>query len=250
MNKFDQFCNQILQEQQYTMTGRQMLYNRYGKDVADKMIAKIEARGGDNYLEKKYALPDYSQKSLDKIIKIMISNHPYFGGKNNYAGEVPAGFNIKKEYAGGIIPDKNEVHINKNATLVAKNVKDELEGKKFSITNPYQNTPSDILGHEITHSLQKNSTYNYSNLLQSEIATVLGEIKRWYYHNTGILLDADSTDAQINQFINYCKERKVFNNVAYGNKIDFEKLLKTSEGKEVFRRIVKKNQSKNNSMLA
>jgi hypothetical protein len=240
MNKFDQLCNQILQEQQYTMTGREMLYNRYGKDVADKMIAKIEARGGDNYLEKKYALPDYSQKSLDKIIPIIISNDPEFS-------RGASGLNKKTIYSHR--PDGNEIHINKNLPWFAKNVKNELEGRDFSIADS-ENMPADVLGHEVTHALQKGSTYKFSNLLQTEIATMLGEIKRWYYHDTGILLDADATDAQINQFINYCEERDVFNSVPYGDRIDFEKLLRTSEGKEVFRRIVKQTPVKSNTMVA
>jgi hypothetical protein len=95
-----------------------------------------------------------------------------------------------------------------------------------------------------THTLQIDRN---TPSLTYEFAAVLGELKRWYYGETGILLDADATDVQINQLINYCKQRDIFNKLAYGKDIDFEKLLRTSEGKEVFRRIVKQTPVKSNT---
>jgi hypothetical protein len=246
MNKFDQFCNKIIEEQ-YSVTGREVLYRRYGKDVADKMIAKIKARGNDSYLNNKYALPDYSQQNLDKIIPVIFSSSAA-GAAKKYGGngEVQA-YNVKTFNPVGNSLDRDEIVINKNASGWKQPWK-ELQGKNFNISND-EDVPEDILGHETTHALQKGKTYT-SNPLQAEIAPMLGEIKRWYYYKTGILLDADATDKQINQFIFYCRIRNIFNKVAYGNKIDFEKLLKSSEGQEVFRRIVKKTPIINNTMVA
>jgi len=232
MKKFDQLCNRLLQEQ-YTITAREVLYKRYGKNVADSMIAKIKARGRDRYLEKKYALPDYSNKNLDKVIPVVFADL----GTNEVAAEAMPKFPM--------IPQN--IRLNFNSKYISPTIK-ELEGGEASYQ--YQDgSPSDVLGHETTHTLQKGRIFK-DHPLQYEIATVLGEIKRWYYRQTGILLDADATDAQINAFIDYCNKRNIFNNVAYGRKINFEKLLRTSEGKEVFRRIVKQTPMKSDTMVA
>lgn len=251
MTKFDKFCNQILQEQ-YTITAREVLYRRYGKDVADSMIAKIKARGKDPYLEKKYALPDYSNKNLDRVVDVIFTD---FGEEESYGGEntVTPAKTIKAYAADGgpfAPPDENRILFNRKQMNLNYPSKRELEGGPAQVTHPEKNEPLDTLGHEVTHTLQKGSTYNMSNLLQTEFAPVLGEMKRWYYKNTGILLDADATDAQINAFIDYCNKRNIFDNVGYGKKIDFEKLLRTSEGKEVFRRIVKQTPMKTDTMVA
>jgi cytochrome c-type biogenesis protein CcmF len=66
MNNFEKLCKKILQEQ-YTITGREVLYRRYGKDVADRMISKIIQRGSDEYLEKKYNLPKYNKENVENI---------------------------------------------------------------------------------------------------------------------------------------------------------------------------------------
>ena len=230
MTKFDKFCNQILQEN-YTITAREVLYRRYGKEVADSMIAKIKARGKDPYLEKKYALPDYSNKNLDKVIPVVFAD---LG--TNVAADAMTKFPM--------IPQK--IRLNVNTKQISPTIK-ELEGGEASYQ--YHGIPRDVLGHETTHTLQKGRIFK-DHPLQYEIATMLGEIKRWYYKNKGILLDADATDAQINDFIDYCNKRNIFNNVAYGRKINFEKLLRTSEGKEVFRRIVKQTPMKSDTMVA
>ena len=246
MKKFDQFCNKIIQEQ-YSVTGREVLYRRYGKDVADEMIAKIKARGNDDYLNKKYALPDYSQQNLDKIIPVIYTTNINNNNKvRNYGGGEIQAYN-RKTWSSDNSLDSDKIVINRNLPSYKESWK-ELQGKNFNISND-ENVPEDILGHETTHALQKGKTYS-SNPLQAEIAPILGEIKRWYYHQTGILLDADATDQQINQFINYCKNNNIFDKVAYGNKIDFESILRTSEGKEVFRRIVKQLPIKNGTMVA
>lgn len=238
MNKFDQFCNHIIQEQ-YTITARDVLYRRYGKNAADNMIAKIKARGKDDYLERKYVLPDYSQKNLDEIINVVLQNFDTtIQGVNNTA--VALGSSRWTD-------NKPRIWLNTNKPDDIDASVKELEGIEPTSFTKY-NIPTDILGHETTHTIQ-NPDHHISSKsrLALEIAPMLSEIKLWYYKTTGILLDADATDAQINQFINYCKERDIFNNVAYGDKIDFEKLLRTSEGKEVFRRIVKQTPVKSNT---
>jgi hypothetical protein len=232
MNRFDQFCNQIIQEQ-YTTTAREVLYRRYGREVADNMIAKIKARGKDSYLEKKYILPDYSDANLDRVIKVILKNDMV---SREYG----------KKISGGATPltwyDKNpEIYLASDAPTIGDSVK-ELEGK--SGVPQHRTSPYDVLGHETTHTLQIDRN---TPSLTYEFAAVLGELKRWYYGETGILLDADATDVQINQLINYCKQRDIFNKLAYGKDIDFEKLLRTSEGKEVFRRIVKQTPVKSNT---
>ena len=231
MNNFNQFCNQILQEN-YTITAREVLYRRYGKDVADSMIAKIKARGRDSYLEKKFALPDYSNKNLDKVIPVIIADL----GTNAVVADAMT--------KSPMIPQK--IRLNVNSKHILPTVK-ELEGGEASYQD--HGIPFDVLGHETTHTLQK-GRISKDHPQQYEIVTVLGEIKRWYYKSTGILLDADATDAQINVFIDYCNKRNIFDNVAYGNMIYFEKLLRTSEGKEMFRRIVKQTPIKSNTMVA
>jgi len=230
MKEFDQLCNRLFQEN-YTITAREVLYKRYGKDVADSMIAKIKARGRDSYLEKKYVLPDYSNKNLDKIINVVLQN----------LGSDIAGLGAS------IDPSRKQSTIifNDDDPYIISGAIRELKGGNPKFEE--DGTPYDLLGHETTHTLQH---YHTSNMLTNEIAAVLGEIKRWYYENTGILLDADATDAQINDFIDYCKEMGVFNNVSYGDQIDFEKLLRTSEGKEVFRRIVKQTPAKSDTRVA
>lgn len=231
MNKFDQLCNQILQEN-YTITAREVLYRRYGKNVADSMIAKIKARGKDSYLNQKYVLPDYSEENLDRVIPVIFKDIPY-----------AAAIGIPKD-----IPfTKQGITV---APRYGKDVTKELStGEITNYTTPY-----DLLGHETTHTLQKGLQLNPRNMfeypLQYEFAPVLGEMKRWYYNQTGILLDADATDSEINAFINYCTRRNIFNKVPYGNKINFEKLLRTSEGKEVFRRIVKQTPMKSDTRVA
>jgi hypothetical protein len=97
--------------------------------------------------------------------------------------------------------------------------------------------------------MQPPSSKNQSKLT-TEITPPLSELKRWYYSQTGIALDADMTDKQLNDFINYCKQRDIFNKMSYGRQIDFEKLLRTQEGKEVFKRIVKQSPLKSNTMVA
>ena len=244
MNRFDQFCNQIIQEQ-YTITAREVLYRRYSKDVADNMIAKIKARGKDDYLERKYALPDYNQKNLDKVIKVFLHDFdtPIQGNENS-----PYSINTSTALGSSRWSDnKPRIWLNTNKPNDIDDSVKELEGIGPTSFTKYD-IPYDILGHETTHTIQKTDAHKFNtSRLAMEIAPVLSEIKLWYYKKTGILLDADATEAQINQFINYCKERDIFNNVAYGNEIDFEKLLRTSEGKEVFRRIVKQTPVKSNT---
>jgi hypothetical protein len=248
MNQFDQFCNHIIQEQ-YTITAREVLYRRYGKAVADSMIDKIRARGKDDYLKKKYVLPDYSQKNLDRIIKVVLHNFdtPILGNENS-----PYSINKATALGSPRWTDNNpRIWLNTNQPNEIDDSVKELEGiEPTSFTK--RGFPTDVLGHETTHTLQQHDLAHKLNTprLAYEFAAVLSEIKLWYYKKTRILLDADATDAQINQFINYCKERNIFNDAAYGDKIDFEKLLRTSEGKEVFRRIVKQTPVKTNTAIA
>ena len=234
MNNFNQLCEQILQEN-YTITAREVLYRRYGKDVADRMISKIKARGNDEYLTRKYVLPDYSDENLNKLIPVVFKHMPGAAGMG-----IPKGLPIKQHIA--IAPDPGNTGF--------QDAVKELNTGEFT----KRSIARDLLGHETTHTLQKGFQLNPKNMfkypLQYEYAPVLGELKRWYYYETGILLDADATDNEVNVFINYCVKRNMFNIAAYGDEIDFERLLRTSEGKEVFKRIAKQTPIKSNTMVA
>ncbi len=245
MNNFEKLCERILQEQ-YTITGREVLYRRYGKDVADRMISKIIQRGSDEYLEKKYNLPNYNKENLDRIIELTFNKFH----EADSSGQGSSAAKNRKIITVGPFGSRHEtdnIVVNSNYSNIANPISNELNK---NINSSKKSIPQDVLGHEITHSLQKGSNYNFNSPMQAEIAPVLGELKRWYYEKTGILLDADATDNQINQFIKYCKDRNIFNNVGYGKNINFEKLLRTSEGKEVFRRVVKQTSAKTNTMVA
>jgi hypothetical protein len=247
---FNETVLKILNEQKYQVTARQVLYRRYGKQVADQMIAKIRARGKDSYLEKKYALPDYSEKNLDKVIPVIFKDF----SANEYATDgqsTPLAKNIKKKYW-GTGKETNQIQINTlRPSSETEGVTKELNGGPAQYHGHHgENDPFDPLGHEITHTLTPYSNFNLDLKLQTEIVPVLGEIKRWYYQRTGILLDADATDREIDIFIDYVKKHNGFNRAPYGERIDYEKLLKTSEGKEVFKRLVKQNLHNTNTMVA
>jgi hypothetical protein len=244
MYKFDKFCNQILEEN-YTITAREVLYRRYGKDVADSMIAKIKAKGKNSYLEKKYVLPNYSDANLDQVVNVIKQNfNTLFNQYPNLRGASAAAFG---EYDPNTKKLNQYITLNTDAPDISNTVR-ELESGKTVISQ--DGMPHDILGHEVSHTLQNRIDNQDIDPFIIEITPMLGEFKRWYYNQTGIILDADATDAEINQFINYCKERDVFDNVPYGDKIDFEKLLRTSEGKNVFRRIVKQAPMKTDTLVA
>jgi hypothetical protein len=234
MNKFDKLCNQLIQEQ-YTITAREVLYRRYGRDNAERMISSIRSRGKDNYLEKKYVLPDYSNKTLDRVIPVVFKD--LSGSRPNVKGFATQYFPLYPQ----------SITINTNLPKGAIGAGDEL--RELQTGEPPQQgyIPKDTLGHERIHTQQK---ANLDHPLKNEFAPVLAELKFWYYKKTGIVLDANATDDQINQFINYCKRYNAFNNTSYGDQIDFEKLLRTSEGKEVFRRVVKQAPMKSNTMVA
>ena len=233
MRKFNQCYNQIIQEQ-YTITAREVLYRRYGKDNAEKIISSIKSRGKDDYLEKKYYLPDYSNKTLDKIIPVVFKNFD----DENIAGA--AAYGVPKQF---LVPQY--IAINNNFKQGQQDVAKELQRGELP---PQYDMPVDILGHERIHTQQK---ANYGpDRLKAEFAPALAELKFWYYKRTGIILDGNVTDQDINEFINYCNRYDAFNRSAYGKQIDFEKLLKTSEGKEVFKRIVKQAPMKSDTMVA
>jgi hypothetical protein len=240
MNKFDKLCNQLIQEQ-YTITAREILYRRYGRDNAERMISSIRSRGKDNYLENKYILPDYSNKTLDRVIPVVFKD---------FEKMVPASGAAAYGIPQNIPFIKPHIGINTQIRGL-DNISRELQTGE----PPQQgDIPYDLIGHERIHTQQKGISLNPKNMfeypLQMEFAPVLAELKFWYYKKTGIVLDANATDNQINDFINYCKRYNAFNRVPYGNQIDFEKLLRTSEGKEVFRRVVKQAPMKSNTMVA
>jgi hypothetical protein len=233
MKNFDKFYNQVIQEQ-YTITAREVLYRRYGRENAENIINSIKSRGKDNYLDKKYVLPDYSDKTLDKIIPVVFKSFSE-QDRNAAAYATPKQLGFPNQY----IAVNND--FKQGREVVAK----ELQTGE---TPPQYDIPYDILGHERIHTQQK-AHYGFDRL-RTEIAPVLAELKFWYYKKTGIILDGNATDQDINEFINYCNKYNAFNTNAYGKKIDYEKLLKTSEGKEVFKRIVKQAPMKSDTMVA
>lgn len=240
MKRFDKLFNQILKEQ-YTITAREVLYRRYGRDNAERIINSIRNKGKDSYLEKKYVLPDYSNKTLDRVIPVVFKDFEKMtpsSGAGAYG--IPQNIPFIKP------------HIGINTQIRGlDNITRELKTGEPPQQGDY---PFDLIGHERVHTQQKGISLNPKNMfeypLQMEFAPVLAELKFWYFKKTGIALDANATDDDINEFINFCKRYDAFNRTSYGGQIDFEKLLRTSEGKEVFKRIVKQTPMKSDTMVA
>jgi hypothetical protein len=209
----------------YYITAREVLYRRYGEEVANDMIRKVRERGRSPELEKKYFLPDYSDESIDRVIPVVIQN------LNGKAG----GY---YDYNRGVIG----VHSDKGVLDKADPDKDaalsELRGGKASTG---RSAPYDVVGHEAIHAIQPFEKGSGFDRLRVEIAPVMGEIKRWYFQETGIALGADMTDADLHVFIKYMDTFNLWKNVPYGDEIDFRKILHSEDGKEAFRLIVKGN---------
>jgi hypothetical protein len=205
----------------YYITPRQVLYRRYSKDVADDMIRKVREAGKSAELEKKYYLPDYSDESLDRLVPVIIKDLSHknllgyyqFGGQNPYMA-----------IHSGQEPDIQELkhHTRPQAPRT----------KNFAV---------DALGHETSHALQNKHDMPAVILGTPvhEIAPVMGDMKRWYFQQTGIALDANMSDAQYDQFLKYMEDNNVFETVPYSRDIDFRKILNSEEGKNAFKRVVR-----------
>ena len=248
---FDNECNKILKTltEDYTLTLREVLYSRYGKELADKMISDINASGEDEYLKQKFKLPSYSQKNLDRVIPVKLKQLAHgVGGATQTTTTIQNTPMGQKKYI------DHEIHLNTNEPYVMSGIA-EIEGGQASYQKD-SGAPYDVIGHELTHTAQDfgNSTLKKSKLtgsdLQYEIAPVAGELKRWYFRRTGIALGRYMTDSEFNAFMDYCKKYNVFNKLAYGSEIDFEKWLRSSEGRAAFKLLVKTTPTKSNTMVA
>ena len=58
------------------------------------------------------------------------------------------------------------------------------------------------------------------------------------------------TDGEFNAFMDYCKKYNAFNRLPYGSEIDFEKWLRSSEGRAAFKLLVKTTPINSNEMAA
>jgi hypothetical protein len=248
---FDNECNRILKtlNENYTLTLRQILYSRYGKDVADKMIYDINALGEDEYLKQKFKLPNYSKENLDRVIPVEIKKLAHGVGAatetSTTTTNTPFG---QKKYV------NRKIFLNANEPYKRSGI-DELKGGPVSYEKE-NGAAYDVNKHEATHTAQDfgTSTLRKSKLtgsdLQYEFAPVLSELKGWYHAKTGIVLGAKMTDEEFNEFMDYCRAHNAFNKLPYGSEIDFEKLLNEPEGREVFKRLAKTTPIKSNTMVA
>jgi len=248
---FDNECDKILKtlNEDYTVTLREILYSRYGKELADKMISDINAAGEDEYLKQKFKLPSYSQQNLDRVIPVKLKQLAQgVGGATRTTTTVQNTPMGQKRYV------DREVHLNTNEPYNISGIA-ELEGGKASYQQD-SGAPYDVLGHELTHTAQNfdDGTLKKSKLtgsdLQYEIAPVAGELKRWYFGRTGIALGRFMTDDEFNAFMNYCKKYNAFDKLPYGSEIDFEKWLRSSEGRAAFKLLVKTTPMNSNEMVA
>jgi len=221
MLSFRKYIN-LIKEQQgpFYITPRQVIYRRYGKEVADDMINKVRASGRSAELEKQYVLPDYSDESLDQLINVVTKDL----GPMNATGYYQAG-------------EKPYMAIDPTASADVA----ELQQHKRTAPVPYPG--KDVLGHETTHSLQnkEGTPMVFLGAPLQEIAPLMGDMKRWYYQQTGIPLDANMSDDQYNQFLKYMEDNNVFENIPYGKDLDLRKILNSPSGKEAFKQIVKSN---------
>jgi len=226
MLSFRKYIN-LIKEQQgpFYITPRQVIYRRYGKEVADDMINKVRASGRSAELEKQYVLPDYSDESLDQLINVVTKDL--------------TSRNLLGYYQHGDNP-----YMALNSTPTAADDVYELQHHKRPTPIGQQQYPNkDVLGHEATHALQfkNNPPTVFLGAPLNEIAPVMGDIKRWYFSKTGIALDANMSDDQYNQFLKYMEDNNVYDNVPYGKDLDFKKIFNSPEGKEAFKQIVKTN---------
>ena len=257
---FDNECNKILKtlNENYTLTLRQILYSRYGKNLADKIISDINASGQDDYLQQKFKLPNYSKENLDRVIPVEVKQlAPGIGGQARATMTITnTPFGQKKSV-------KHNIFLNANEPYKKSGIA-ELEGGPVSYKRE-DGLAYDVNKHEATHTAQDFGTSNLrkSKLtggdLQYEFAPVLAELKGWYYLETGIALGYDANhkklepkkaDEQWEKFMNYCRQRNAFNELGYGSEIDFEKLLNEPEGRAAMRRIAKTAPIKSNTMTA
>jgi hypothetical protein len=257
---FDNECNKILKtlNENYTLTLRQILYSRYGKNLADKIISDINASGQDDYLQQKFKLPNYSKENLDRVIPVEVKQlAPGIGGQARATMTITnTPFGQKKSV-------KHNIFLNANEPYEKSGIA-ELEGGPVSYERE-DGLAYDVNKHEATHTAQDSGTSNLrkSKLtggdLQYEFAPVLAELKGWYYLKTGIALGYDANhialgpkeaDEQWEKFMNYCRQRNAFNELGYGSEIDFEKMLNSSEGRAAMRRIAKTAPIKSNTMAA
>lgn len=257
---FDNECNKILKtlNENYTLTLRQILYSRYGKNLADKIISDINASGQDDYLQQKFKLPNYSKENLDRVIPVEVKQlAPGIGGQARATMTITnTPFGQKKSV-------KHNIFLNANEPYKKSGIA-ELEGGPVSYKRE-DGLAYDVNKHEATHTAQDFGTSNLrkSKLtggdLQYEFAPVLAELKGWYYLETGIALGYDANhkelepkeaDEQWEKFMNYCRQRNAFNELPYGSEIDFEKLLNEPEGRAAMRRIAKTAPIKSNTMTA
>lgn len=251
---FDNVCNKILtlMNEGYTLTLRDVLYKRYGKDRADNMLAKIKSLESQNpewsnYLNKNFVLPDYSQENLDKAIPVNIKELDTNVGGSTRSTFTQGGFRAPHI--------SHEISLGSNEPDEMSGIP-ELRGGMPSYQKP-NGDPYDVIGHEATHTAQKfgageggkKSKFTGSSL-RGEFAPILGELKRWYFARTGIALDAYMTDQQFEEFMAYCKRYNAFRRLPYGTELSIEKLLNQEEGREAFKRIVKTTSTKSDSMVA
>ena len=257
---------------QYDTTYRDILYRRYGKENADKMLEKAKNRQNSNPLQN-FEAPNYSDESIDMPLKVNLKQTEKEPNLRGIAPNTEKGFTI--------FGTKDQPHY--------KATKKEFENGEYEM--PQSTTPIDIVGHEATHQLQfgpdsipkrlgkslinKLSPYGKSGKKEEtmykqgvtsmdkffkspketysdeyrrklytwnahEPASYLNELKLWYYKTYGKIIDADSSKEEIDAFKNNTKDFLLKDkNGVYKNYIDALELLDYPEGQELLKQVVR-----------
>lgn len=239
----------------------------------------------------RFAIPIYSDKNLDKPVSIVATDskemfYPQYNftaaadatprgetEPNNLSGHygINPVINVNKDEEDWTLKDliKDPLYYSKKLAGGWKDYSMEIEqGPPHPITGlpitvRSRHIPNnDILGHELTHTVQPNFTWQpatpekteYMTGKQSgaedtkrkeytqnafEPAARFSELKHMYFKETGNLLKADMAPEQSDSFKNWYQDPKSGVRSPYFD--DTMQLLDTPEGEELFRRTAKVN---------
>jgi hypothetical protein len=247
-------------------TMRDILYRRYGKEKADEIIASIRARDASEdekvkelkaLTKKEFVIPDYSDKNLDKSIKVVTKTDMPGGA---IAMATPERADSDKPSVIALNPDYPR---NNNPII------DEIQTKSKPVTS-LDGSSRDTLKHEGTHTLQfgtpligrtfpmftgadtkddKERKYYTQNAY--EPAARMSELKSDYFRRTGIILKADMTDDDYKKFIDwYNTTQKFKDGTPYDTMLqDTIDVIETTPGRELFRRVAKKDTPNNTGAM-
>lgn len=239
-------------------TMRDIIYRRYGKEKGDEIIASIRARDAseDEKIKelkalagKEFMIPDYSDKNLDKPVKVIT--------KTDMPGDAVA--TATPERADSDKP--SVITLNPDYPRNNNPIIDEITMKAKPVTS-MDGSSRDTLTHEGTHTLQLGippigRSFPMSSGADTEDdkarkaytqnayepAARMSELKSDYFRKTGNILKADMTDDEYMKFIDwYDTTQKFKDGMPYDRMMqDTIDVIKTTPGRELFRRVVKRD---------